>query len=228
MRLAIAAFVAFAIVRDASAAGVRLEMREGKVWLSADDAPVAQILSEWARIGHTEILNAERLRSTPVSLELNGVPEEQALEIVLRAASGYVAVNRSASDPVPTGTVSRFERIVIVGAPSAADAAARSVVASAAPALPPSAPPAAAPPPIFDASGAQRVIGPDGQPVPDDQDDAPPSPPTGSIPPGFSPQPEPPPQITTPDLPRAVPTTPGGVPRPGQIVAPPPPRRPGG
>jgi hypothetical protein len=44
----------------------------------------------------------------------------------------------------------------------------------------------AATPPVFDASGARRVIGPDGQPVPDDQEGAPASPEAPS------PQPNPP------------------------------------
>jgi hypothetical protein len=226
MRVALAALLTLGVAAHVAAApGVRLTMREGRVWLNADRAAAAQILAEWARVGDTQIVNADLLPSALVSLNLDGVPEDEALEIVLRSAGGYVAVSRPGAATVPTRDRSRFERITIVRAGATPPTATASSI------LPPEPVPVPSPPPvIFDASGAQRLIGPDGQPVPDDQEDAPPPrPATGSIPPGFSPQPEPPPeQIPPPPMPTAVPTSPIGVPRPGQIVAPPPPRRPGG
>jgi hypothetical protein len=75
----------------AAAQAVKLEFHEGRVNLSAQNAPVRAILNEWARLGGTKIVNGERLAGGAVTLELNGVPERQALDVVLRNASGYMA-----------------------------------------------------------------------------------------------------------------------------------------
>ena len=49
----------------------------------AKDATVRQILAEWARVGQTKIVNVERIPGGPLTLELNNVPEAQALDILL-------------------------------------------------------------------------------------------------------------------------------------------------
>jgi hypothetical protein len=220
-RLIKALFVAVMVTGLAPAAtaapGVQLAIREGRVWLNADRAPLGRILAEWSRVGGTLIVNGERVPGGPVTLALNDIPEEQALEILLRGAGGYVAVTRAAVAVAPQPGASRFERIVIL--PSGSQG--REGVTAAAPRAPADPQPVMpVPSPLFTPSGAERVIGADGQPVADDQEDAPtPRPPVGSMPPGFSPPPEAPPdQPTTPPVP-------AGTPRPGMI--PPPPRRPG-
>jgi hypothetical protein len=93
-----------------------------------------------------------------------------ALEILLRTTGGFIAAARvpAAKDGSP---ISGVEQITLLPVNS------RPMVR--APQEVPAPPPDAAPPQpatVFDASGARRVIGPDGQPVPDDQDGAPPSP----------------------------------------------------
>jgi hypothetical protein len=213
------AIALLAATAGAEAAGppVQLALRDGMVWLVARDATLGQVFVEWERVGQTRVVNAERLTGR-VSLELNGVPEGQALDMLLRTAGGFIAVQRSAVIPTPNG-LSQFEQIVIM---PGRDPVERSASAAA---------PAATPPLVFQpplpsavqiAPGVQRLLGPDGQPVPDDQDDAPvtaaPRRATPSLPPGFATPPQAPPAPAP-----ASQTGPVGVPVPGMIV---PPRRP--
>jgi hypothetical protein len=203
-----------------ASASVQLTIRDSRVWLKTERATIAEILAEWSRVGATQMVNTERITSPLLTLDLRGVPEMEALDVIMRSAGGFVAVSRT--DGVEASGLSRFSRVVIV--PSAANGGTRVAAPPPTPTLAPAtpAPPATMPAPVTTESGAQRLIGPDGQLVPDDQEDAPPSSPSpsppvmrpgGSIPPGFS---EP------PDAP-----TPPKAPRPGSITPPVPPRRPG-
>jgi hypothetical protein len=203
-----------------AAGSVQLTILGGRVWLVAKDATVAQILEEWARVGQTTIINADRVPGGRVTLELPGVPERQALDLLLRSASGFVATTRTALI-ASVGARSEFERIVIVAASQAP--AASAVVAQTMPAPMP-----VQPPPVTQpiAPGVQRILGPDGRPIPDDQEDAPTratQPPPASMPPGFAAPPQ-----TAPANPAAPPAPAGtapqtgpGVPVPGMIWAPP-------
>jgi len=233
-RLAVALLVGAVVPSFVAAApGVQLTIRDGQVWLTTERATVGQILAEWARIGGTEIVNGDRVPGGPYTLALNGVSEQEALDVVLRAAGGFVAVGRSAALGIDgAASASRFKRIVIVSGGAASSAGSNTRSVSAAPRAPAYAPP---PPPVEPVVSAPevgtRIIGPDGQPVPDDQEDAPP--PGNSMPPGFSPPPdEAPPPVTQP-APTTMPTIPPGVARPGMMPPPPPPgapvqpRRPG-
>ena len=95
---------------SAAAQGVTLEFQDGKVRLNAQNVPVSQILSEWSRRGRTTIVNGERVPGPPVTLELQDVSEQQALDIVLRNVSGYlVAARETAIDGAST-----FDRIYIL------------------------------------------------------------------------------------------------------------------
>ena len=251
-----------------AAPGVRLAIRDGSVWLAADRATAGEILAEWARVGQTRIINGERVPGGPMTLELNGVPEQQALEIVLRSASGFLALARTIAraDALSPSMTSRFERILVLpasatqpspGAPAATGpvAAGPAPVAAGSVNVQPPAPRVPQMPPgaTSGASAPQRIIGPDGLPLPDDQEDAPR--PLGAVPPGFAPPPaqavpvtsganpatpganpaNPGTPGTNPAAPRAVPISPAGVPVPGMIVpapqqpsvAPPVRRRPG-
>ena len=75
-------------VSPCRAAGLQLSIQDGKVSIDAQDVTVRQILTEWARIGKTRIVNIERLSGGPITLKLDAMPEKQALEIVLRTDSG--------------------------------------------------------------------------------------------------------------------------------------------
>src|SRR5882724_10636071 len=95
-----------------AAADVQLTIQNGHVSIVAKDATVRQILTEWARVGHTKIVNVERIPGGPITLELNNVTEAQALEILLRAISGYIAAPRPV-DAV-SANLSTFDRIIVM------------------------------------------------------------------------------------------------------------------
>jgi hypothetical protein len=233
MKTFILAVAALLVVASTASADVRLTMQNGHVTLSAKDATVRQILTEWARVGQTKIVNAERVPGGPMTIELTNVPEAQALDILLRSLSGYITAAR----PVEVVNLSHFDRIIIMP-----------TLASARPAT------SSPPPPVFQQS-------PQFQPAPpqadDDVDEDRPAPnvpmpqqrgpvfnsfpqPQVVNPQGGVPMPQPgAPQQGAPAAPVASPTPVapyGGVAVPG-MVAPPPPtpgqpgqpvRRPGG
>ena len=80
----------------ASAQTVKLEFREGRVNLSAQNAPLRTVLAEWTRLGGTRIVNGERVPGGPLTLELTNVTERQAIDVLLRNAAGYMAAPRAA------------------------------------------------------------------------------------------------------------------------------------
>lgn len=167
-------------------ADVKVTMENGRVTLVAKDVTVRQILAEWARVGQTRIINLDRVSGGPVSMELTDVPEAQALDVLLRSVSGYLAAPR----PADAANLSRFDRIVVMPT-------------SAAPRPPVS---VAAAPPVF----AQPQFGP---PVPpDDGDDDRPStnvPTFGNRGPIFNPSQQP--QVVNPQFgPGGGPTDPNG------------------
>ena len=94
----------------ARAQGIKLRFHDGLVTLSTQNAPLRAILSEWARQGGTTIVNGDRVAGAPMSLELNAVPERQALDVLLRSVSGYMLAPR----PLGTAGVSVFDRIMIL------------------------------------------------------------------------------------------------------------------
>ena len=110
MKTALIAVAIFIAATSTASAEVRLTMQNGRVSLVAKDATVRQILTEWARVGQTKIVNVERVPGGPVTLELANMPEAQALEILLRTLSGYITAPR----PVDVANLSHFDRIIIM------------------------------------------------------------------------------------------------------------------
>jgi hypothetical protein len=94
----------------ASAQQVNLTLDDGYVTLTAKDATVREILAEWSRVGQTRVVNADRVTGIPVTLQLIGVPEAEALDILLRSVSGYMAAPRATVVP----NASRFDRILVM------------------------------------------------------------------------------------------------------------------
>jgi hypothetical protein len=198
-------------------AEVQLSLQDGRVSIVAKDATVRQILTEWARVGQTKIVNVERIPGGPLTLELTNVPEQQALDILLRAVSGYLAAPRASM----AANLSSFDRIVVM--PTAAAPRTAS---------------AAAPQPTFTQPQFAQPL----QPVDDDVDDERPAPnvvmPNNPRGPVFNTFPQP--QVVNPQMPvvggmpqqmqpqpQAAPTTYptmpfGGVAVPGMVVQPPP------
>jgi hypothetical protein len=97
----------------ASAGEVKLQIANGRVTLQARDASVREILAEWARVGQVKIDNADKIVGGPVTLDLQDVPESQALNTVLRSLSGYMASPRIA----PAAQLSTYDRIFVMAAP---------------------------------------------------------------------------------------------------------------
>jgi hypothetical protein len=110
LRVALAGALVTFVAAPAAAGELQLTMANGRVTLVAKDVTVREILAEWARVGQTRIVNAEKLTGGPVTLELTDVPEAQALDAVLRSAAGYVMAPRLAGSPGP----SRYDRIMIL------------------------------------------------------------------------------------------------------------------
>jgi hypothetical protein len=140
-----------------ASADVQLTMQNGRVSIVAKDATVRQILTEWARVGHTKIVNVERIPGGPMTIELNNVTESHALEVLLRAMSGYIAAPRPVDAAGQAANLSRFDRIIVM--PTLASA--RPATAS------------AAPPPVFQQSPQFQQ---QPQVADDDPDDEQPSP----------------------------------------------------
>jgi hypothetical protein len=112
------------VVASTASAEVQLSIHDGRVTLVATNVTVRQILTEWARVGQTKIVNVERIPGGPLTLQFANVPEREALDILLRSVTGYMAAPR----PVQVSNLSRYDRILVL--PTAAVAR----VATAAPA----------------------------------------------------------------------------------------------
>jgi hypothetical protein len=185
---------------------VSVSMHDGRVSIEATDAPLAQILNEWTRAGGPRFVNAANLSATPTTIQLANVPEKEALAILLRPASGFLAVARTGA----AANLSLYDRVLIMpGAP---------LPTSAMPTRPSPLPLPAAAARMPNPVGA--VIDANGQAMPDDQQPMP-----------FTPRPQPQPQsqqpVTTPTQPSPVPLpspgapTPSGASTPGIIIQPP-------
>ena len=106
-------FIVLALVvaaLPARAQQLQLDIRDGLVTLSATNVPVRQVLAEWAKVGGTRMVGAERITGPPLTLSLEGVHEAKALDIVLRGAGGYMAVARSE----PGAGRSMYDRILVL------------------------------------------------------------------------------------------------------------------
>lgn len=159
-QLAAALFVSAAIV--ASPPRLQVAFDKGRISLVAHGVTVQQVLREWARVGSTVIEHVDAAPTATVDIELNEVAEQEALDVLLRSAKGFIV--SAAASPGPKA--SRFGLILIVGSGDASPLQPESSRAAATPALsyyPPPAQPAA----------VRRLIGTDGLPVPDDQEGAP-------------------------------------------------------
>jgi hypothetical protein len=111
-RLVLATVLLTVASLSAQAQTVKVEFLMGKVNLVAQNASLRAILNEWSRVGGTRLVNPERLSGGPVTLEFVGVPERQALDILLRDVGGYILGPRTT---LVTG-VSAFDRLVVVAA----------------------------------------------------------------------------------------------------------------
>src|SRR5207248_6005922 len=115
MKAAAIGAVALLLTCSSAFADVQLTLQDGRVSIVARDATVRQILTEWARVGQTKIVNVEKIPGPPMTLELTNMPEQQALDLLLRTVSGYLAAAR----PIPgPPNVSTYDRIVVMPTPA--------------------------------------------------------------------------------------------------------------
>ena len=114
-KLVFALFVLTASATPSWAAGLTLSIRDGLVSLDAQDVTLRQILTEWARVGKTNIINVERITGGPITLKIDAMPEKQALDIILRTIPGYMALPRE----TPVADASRYDRILIMATTAA-------------------------------------------------------------------------------------------------------------
>jgi hypothetical protein len=249
--LAVAAALTFAVASTASA-DVKVTMQNGRVTIVAKDATVRQILTEWARVGQTKIVNVERIPGGPQTIELTNVPEAEALEILLRSISGFMVAPRAAAAPV---NASLYDRIVVMPTVAAPRSPAPTTAGPAQPVFPTQpvpqvtdddvdderpaqpVPPGAQRGPIFNQFPQPQVVNPQtGQPMAQPQPFVPPQP-NGAQPPPAPAQPSTVPTapfggVSVPGMVAPAPQQPGQ--QPGQVVQPgvvqpgQPPRRPGG
>jgi hypothetical protein len=99
----------------ASAASLKLTFHEGRVSLDAQDVTLREILTEWARVGRTRIVNLERINSVPMTLKFDAVAEDEALDIILRTLPGYMAAPRA----VAMADASTYDRLLIMATTTA-------------------------------------------------------------------------------------------------------------
>jgi hypothetical protein len=223
--LSVAAAVLVLCSSGAAFAGeVKLQIRDGLVTLDATNATVRQILSEWARVGQTRIVNIDKAPSTSLTIQLTDVPERQALDVVMRSAGGFIAAPRRTA----LAAASRFDRILVVPVSTAPVTAA----------APPAQPGFRRPPPVvvmddpdadetgppFPAEGAAgpTPLMPNMPPPPGFRPNAP----GGAVYPGNLSNATPATPLLTPAEQQAAPSAPtpgtlGGSVRPGVILAPP-------
>lgn len=126
IRLVLVAGTVLLAAASTANAQVQLSIEDGRVTLVATDVTVRDILAEWARVGQTRIVNGEKLAGPRVTLELRDVPEEQALDVLLRSASGYLVAPRQ----TPSAAASRFDRILILPTSQAPAAPGRAALPS--------------------------------------------------------------------------------------------------
>ena len=110
LRCAFVAALAFGVSGPADAGDLKLSMQNGRVTIVADNVPLRQILQEWARVGQTKIVNADKMNGPNITLQLTDASEKDALDILLRSASGYIAAPRA----VPVANAAYYDRVTIM------------------------------------------------------------------------------------------------------------------
>jgi hypothetical protein len=113
------------LTASAASAQVQVSLRDGRVTVIATNATVRQILAEWARVGQTRIVNAERIPGGPVTLQLTDMSEQAALDLLLRSVAGYMAAPRS----VAVANLSLYDRILVLPTAAAPRPAASAALA---------------------------------------------------------------------------------------------------
>ena len=110
LRCVLLAAMAVGLSVPATAGDLKLTMANGRVTLIANNVPLRQILQEWARIGQANVVNADKLQSPMMTLQIVDAPERDVLDILLRSAAGYIAAPR----PTVVANAAVFDRVTIM------------------------------------------------------------------------------------------------------------------
>ncbi|MGE0041284.1 MAG: hypothetical protein AB7H88_17115 [Vicinamibacterales bacterium] len=108
---------ALLLAAPAGAQQVTLHIQNGLVDLEAKAAPLRAILTEWGTVGGTRVVGADRVSGAPLTLTLEGVPEREALAIILRNVAGYMAAPRPGG--AAAGGSSMYDRIIVLASSAA-------------------------------------------------------------------------------------------------------------
>jgi hypothetical protein len=79
---------------EAAAQELRVDFKDDLVTVVASDVPLLQILQRWAANGDATLVNERAVGNTPVTVQLVGVPQKEALNILLRDVNGYILMPR--------------------------------------------------------------------------------------------------------------------------------------
>ena len=109
--IAFAFAVMFGFALPATAQQLTLDIKDGRVTLEASGVPARQILSEWARVGGTTIVGADKVVGGPLTLRIVNMPERQALDIILGSVAGFMAAERQGN---AGAGASLYDRIFIL------------------------------------------------------------------------------------------------------------------
>jgi hypothetical protein len=103
-------FLLLCFVTVAGAQDMTIEFHNGRVSMTARSVSIRVILSEWARVGGTSVVNGDLVPDTLVVLDADNVPEADVIGALLHGVRGYVATRRAS----PAPGASQFERISIL------------------------------------------------------------------------------------------------------------------
>ena len=158
--LASSAVLGLLATSDAAAQKLSLRVEQGLVTLEAENVTVDEVLARWSSLTGLSVVSKNgRGSDIPVSVHVAGIPEREALALVLRDLSGYIMGERR--DP-RTGMVT-IDRVMILPDSAAQPSAA-----------PPSVRVPAAPQPVFEIAAQPLTLPPDSNvDEPDDTDDRP-------------------------------------------------------
>src|SRR5687768_653594 len=88
-------------------ADVRVTFANGRVTVIADNATVSEILAEWARVGGSTFVDADKIPARErLTLRLEDRDELDAIDVLLRSVAGYMVAPAPAGSP-SASTVAR-------------------------------------------------------------------------------------------------------------------------
>lgn len=92
-------------------ADVRVTFANGRVTVIADNATVSEILAEWARVGGSTFVDADKIPAQErLTLRLEDQAELDAIDVLLRSVAGYMVAPAAAGAP----TASTVARVFIL------------------------------------------------------------------------------------------------------------------